>query len=95
MTVIKYMNGNMIQVNRNPDGIFKCGCGKSFQLPQSLQRHAKECNGISLASDEESMNDDVSSEDDDSTVSEIEVDRVEEIPADCFGTMLERVVDSR
>lgn len=41
-----FKNGNVNLITRAADGLFPCPCGSQrFLLPQSLQRHAKKCDG--------------------------------------------------
>src|SRR5271169_6882678 len=41
---IKFQNRGVTEVKRTEDNTFKCKCGKSFKLPNSLRRHVKKCN---------------------------------------------------
>jgi uncharacterized C2H2 Zn-finger protein len=45
---VKYQNGVVAEVKRAEDNTFKCKCGKSVSLPNSLHRHAKICNDASV-----------------------------------------------
>ena len=89
---VQFRNGEVAEINRGNDNAFKCNCGKTFKSPMSLKRHTKECSN-ELASHNSDLNDgDMSREEDDSDVSEScesNDNCVNEIPADCFGTMLE------
>jgi uncharacterized C2H2 Zn-finger protein len=81
---IKYQNGVVAEVKRGEDNTFKCKCGKSVALPDSLQKHAKRCNDESMELEEnedEAMLMDV----DDSSASESVNAEDRMIPADCFG----------
>src|SRR5947207_841146 len=79
---VKFQNGGVTEVKRAEDNTFKCKCGKSFKLPDSLRRHAKRCND-ELMEPEENEGEDVLMDDTDASESMDMDDRV--IPADCFG----------
>ena|SRR5271155_1439818 len=89
---VQFRNGNVAEIKRGNDNAFKCNCGKTFKLPNSLQIHTKEC-GDELVSHNGDLNDvDMLREENDSDVSEScesNDDCVNDIPADCFGTMSE------
>src|SRR5436190_23966766 len=68
---VKYQNGNLVQVERGRDNAFKCGCGKVFKTPLSLQKHAKGCNGELVSLDDTLSNGEMLlSDEDDSDASE-------------------------
>jgi uncharacterized C2H2 Zn-finger protein len=84
---VKFQNGDVMEVKRAEDNTFGCKCGKSFKLPNSLQRHAKNCNNewMEQEGDEEEgmlMDVDVPDAQESSEVN----DRI--VPADCFGALI-------
>jgi uncharacterized C2H2 Zn-finger protein len=85
---VKFQNGGVTEVKKGEDGKFKCKCGKSFKLPDSLRRHAKGCNG-ELTEPEEDEEEgalmDVLEDSDASESMDVD-DRI--IPADCFGALI-------
>jgi uncharacterized C2H2 Zn-finger protein len=84
---VKFQNGGVTEVKRAEDNMFKCKCGKSFKLANSLRRHGKECNGElteSAEDEEERMLMDV----DDFDASESLIADARVIPADCFGELI-------
>jgi uncharacterized C2H2 Zn-finger protein len=85
---VKFQNGGVTEVKRAEDNMFKCNCGKSFKLPDSLRRHAKGCNGeltVSEEDEEEGALMDVLEDSDASESMDVD-DRI--IPADCFGALI-------
>jgi hypothetical protein len=81
---VKYQNGVVIEVKRAEGNTFKCKCGKSVTLPDSLRRHAKTCNDESVEL-EENEDEIVLMDVDDSNTSESMSAEDWVIPADCFG----------
>src|SRR5437667_5263793 len=81
---VKFQNGGVTEVKRAEDNTFKCKCGKSFKLPDSLRRHVKGCND-ELTEPEEDEGEGMLMDVDDSDASELD-DRV--IPGDCFGALI-------
>ena len=81
-----FQNGDVSEIERAEDGMFKCKCGKSFQYPDSLRRHAKNCNDR-LAEIEEEREVESMNVDDSDASEPIDVDdRV--MPIDCIGTRI-------
>ena len=87
MVKIKFQNGDVIEVKREADNKFKCTCGKSFELPWPLQRHAKGCNN-KLTELEEIEEEVELMNVDDSDASESMNMSNKIIPADCFGALI-------
>jgi uncharacterized C2H2 Zn-finger protein len=85
---VKFQNGAVTEVKRAKDNTFKCKCGKSFKLPDSLRRHAKGCNGELTEPEEDEEEGALMDVLEDSDASEsMNVDeRV--VPADCFGALI-------
>ena len=84
---IKFQNGEVIEVKRAEDNIFKCKCGKTFKLPDSLRRHAKRCNNESTESYEEEVEVELMNISDSDASESMDVDdRI--IPVDCFGALI-------
>jgi uncharacterized C2H2 Zn-finger protein len=84
---VKFQNGGVTEVKRAVDNTFKCKCGKSFKLANSLRRHAKECND-ELAESAEDEEERVLMDVDDSDASESLITDARVIPADCFGALI-------
>ena len=85
---VKFQNGNVTEIKRGNDNAFKCNCGKTFKLPDSLQRHTKECSNEPESYNSELDDVDMLAEENDANVSEScesNGDCVNDIPADCFG----------
>lgn len=40
---VTFLDNSSEGIKRDPDGQFKCICGKRFSLPDSLRRHARTC----------------------------------------------------
>jgi len=84
---VKFQNGGVTEVKRAEDNTFKCKCGKSFKLPDSLRRHAKECNNESTESHEEEVEVELMDISDSDASESMDVDdRI--IPVDCFGALI-------
>jgi uncharacterized C2H2 Zn-finger protein len=84
---VKFQNGGMTEVKRAEDNMFKCKCGKTFKLPDSLRRHAKGCNAELMESEEyEGKGVGMNVDDSDASQSMDIDDRV--VPADCFGLLI-------
>jgi len=76
----------MTEIRREDDGTFKCNCGKSFEHPQSLQRHTKGCSGQPTSIDDVPTDENMESEDESDASDLSEPDAVEDgFPADCLG----------
>lgn len=87
---VKFRNGGMTEVKKRDDDMFKCNCGKSFTLPTSLQRHARDCNG-DIVDGERIEGEDVSMKEGDSVASEatiLQEEDVNDTPMDCFGALI-------
>src|SRR5271169_3712195 len=84
---VKFQNGGVTKVKRAEDNMFKCKCGKSFKLANSLRRHAKKCND-ELSESEENEEERILMNMDDSDASEsMNIDnRI--VSADCFGALI-------
>jgi Zinc finger, C2H2 type len=85
---VKFQNGGVTEVKRAEDNTFKCKCGKSFKLPDSLRRHAKGCND-ELTESEESEGEGAlmdAEEDSDASESMDMDDRV--VSTDCFRPLI-------
>jgi hypothetical protein len=81
---VKYQNGVVAEVKRAEDNTFKCKCGKSVSLPNSLHRHAKICNDASVELEENEDEIVLMDVDDSNTLESMSAeDRI--IPTDCFG----------
>jgi len=74
------------EVKRAEDNTFKCKCGKSVKLPDSLRRHARTCRGE--LTDPEQIEREPELMDVDSDASESLIADARVIPADCFGTLI-------
>ena len=74
-----------MQITRGIDNAFKCGCGKVFRNPITIQKHAKGCNGELVSLDDTLMDGDISAEEDDSDAPESDHDPMDETPEDCIG----------
>ena len=84
---VKFHNGEVTEVTKDEEDLFKCKCGKGFKLPVSLQRHGKNCRGDLIAredNEKEAIFMDV--DDFDASESVSVDDRV--IPFDCIGTQI-------
>jgi uncharacterized C2H2 Zn-finger protein len=87
---IKFLNGDVAEIKRENDDTFKCKCGKSFKLPDSLRRHAKTCRD-ELAESEQIMRE-VSLMDDASESMDFSDEVVDDIPANCYGSLFSREI---
>jgi uncharacterized C2H2 Zn-finger protein len=83
---VKFQNGGVTEVKRAEDNTFKCKCGKSFKLANSLRRHAKECNGELAESEEDEERVLMNVDDSDASESMNIDERI--VPADCFGALI-------
>ena len=84
---VKFQNGDVAEVKRGEDNAFKCKCGKSFKLPDSLRRHAKGCNGELIESEEDEEERVLMDVDDYDALQSMNIDdRI--VPADCFGALI-------
>jgi len=83
---VKFQNGDVTEVKRAEDNTFKCKCGKSVKLPDSLRRHARTCRGE--LTDPEQIEREPELMDVDSDASESLIADARVIPADCFGTLI-------
>lgn len=89
---VKFQNGSVTEVKRGTDDTFKCECGKSFKLPGSLRRHAKDCNGEAMGLYEDEEEDvQMSGEISDASESvELNEEEIDDTPIDCFGALISR-----
>lgn len=84
---VKFQNGDVTEVRKAEDNTFKCRCEKSFKLPDSLRRHAKECNDVLTEGEEDERETELMDVDDYDASESLHVNnRV--IPADCFGAFI-------
>jgi hypothetical protein len=84
---IRFQNGDVMEVEKRNDGIFKCKCDKKFRLPISLRRHAKECKNELTESEQDEMEiESMDINNSDMSESMDMDDRI--IPADCFGALI-------
>ena len=79
---VTFRNGDVLEVKRAEDDTFKCKCEKSFQYPDSLRRHGKNCNG-ELAESKEDKEDIILMDMDDSDAPESLNADNRVIPTDC------------
>jgi len=86
---VKFQSGGVTEVKKGEDDTFKCKCGKSFKVPGSLQRHAKDCNGEAMGSheDEEEMSEGIL---DASETANYNEGMIDDSPVDCFGALISR-----
>lgn len=83
----KFQNGDVVEIKRTQDNTFKCRCGKSFKLPDSIRKHAKNCIDESMEQGENEEQEVLMNIDDSDVVESMDVDdRI--IPADCFGWLI-------
>jgi uncharacterized C2H2 Zn-finger protein len=88
---IKFQNGEVTEVKRAEDNTFKCKCGKSFKLPDSLRRHARTCRGELTEQEEDERQAELMDIDDSDASELLDLnDRV--VPADCYGALFSRVI---
>src|SRR5271169_4803414 len=89
---VKFQSGAVTEVKKGEDDTFKCKCGKSFKVPGSLQRHAKDCNDEAMRSHEDEEEDVQMSEgiSDASESAELNKEEFDDTPIDCFGTLISR-----
>lgn len=45
---VKFVNDEVREITKVEDDGFKCICGKVFQHPRSILRHAKQCSGTTV-----------------------------------------------
>jgi len=48
MVKVKFLNGEVKEIEKQSDEIFVCDCSKVFKHPGSLHNHAKQCVGVQL-----------------------------------------------
>ena len=77
----------MTEVKRAGDSTFKCKCGKSFKLADSLRRHAKRCDGELTEPDSKESGEELMNENDPDASEFMNVDD-RNVPADCFGALI-------
>ena len=83
---VTFANGITSIIKKGSDDSFKCNCGQTFSLPNSLRRHAKGCVGdivdITMATGDAVMDRDATENED----NEMEVDTGNDvIPFDCIS----------
>jgi uncharacterized C2H2 Zn-finger protein len=86
---VKFQSGAVTEVKKAEDDTFKCKCGKSFKLPGSLQRHAKDCNGEARSYEDEEK--DVQMSEGFSDASEnanYNEGMIDDSPVDCFDALI-------
>lgn len=84
---VKFQNDDVVEIKRTQDNTFKCRCGKSFKLPDSLRRHTKGCNNKLMEQEEENGGIELMDIDDfDAPESSNRDDRI--VPADYFGSLI-------
>ena len=75
----------MMEVKREQDNTFTCKCGKSFNYPDSLHKHAKGCNSKLIEPEEDRSERDLMNVDDTDASESMDLDnRV--VPDDCYGS---------
>jgi len=82
---VKFQNGDMTEVKRAKDNTFKCKCGKSFKLPDSLRRHARTCRDE--LTEPEQIERVIPLFDDASESMDFNDEVVDDISADCYGAL--------
>ena len=86
---VKFQNDAVTEIKKAEDNTFKCTCGKSFKLANSLRRHAKNCNDeLSELKQNEREVESMEIDDSDASESMNMNDRV--IRVDCFGPLISR-----
>jgi len=45
---VRFSNGKVREIAKLSDDGFQCDCGKVFQYPQSMHRHARRCSSLLL-----------------------------------------------
>jgi uncharacterized C2H2 Zn-finger protein len=84
---VKFQTGGVTEVKRAEDNTFKCKCGKSFNLPDSLRRHAKDCRDELTEQEEDERQAELMDVDDSDALESLDLnDRV--VPVDCFGALI-------
>jgi len=86
---VKFQSGGVTEVIKAEDNTFKCKCGKSFKIPHSLRRHAKDCNDE--ARSHENEEEDVQMSEGCSDASEnanYNEGTIDDSPVDCFGALI-------
>ena len=77
---VTFGNSDIIDVKRESDGSFRCFCNRRFDLPGSLQRHAKSCQGFENEAKDDEEEEEKGEEED------LESDSLEEnLLCDCMG----------
>jgi hypothetical protein len=84
---IKFLNGDVMEVKRGQDKTFRCKCGKSFNYPDSLRKHAKGCNSKLIKLEEDGSEGVLMNVDDTDTLESMNLD-VSVVPNDCYGSLI-------
>ena len=84
---VKFQNGGVTEVKRETDNAFKCKCGKSFKLADSLRRHAKGCDDELTEREEKKSGAELMNVND-SDASECMNVNERTVPVDCFGALI-------
>ena len=85
---VKFNNGSATEIQRGNNDAFNCGCGRSFKLPYSMQKHARLCSGESASAEDASVDEhDAESEGESDASESNDDDAGNDIPEDCFGMM--------
>jgi uncharacterized C2H2 Zn-finger protein len=91
---VKFQNGGVTEVKKAEDDTFKCKCGKSFKLPHSLRRHAKNCTD-ELSETEHAYETEMEISEgisDASESSEFIEPEIDDTPIDCYGALFSREI---
>lgn len=84
---VKFQNGDETEVKRAEDNTFKCKCGKSFKLPDSLRRHARTCKDELTDSEQIERESELMDVDGSDASESLDLDdRI--VPVDCFGAAI-------
>jgi hypothetical protein len=75
----------MTEVKRAEDNTFKCKCGKSFKLPDSLRRHTRTCRDELI--EPEQIERETLLFDDASESMDFNDEVINDIYADCYGAL--------
>ena len=81
---VNFQNGHVKEVTKEADGTFKCKCKKKFNLPSSLQRHAKRCNNEWVEVEDDRSEGGLMNVDDTDASESMDLDS-SLVPDDCYG----------
>jgi len=87
---VKFQNGTETEIKRGDNNTFKYVCQREFKHPVSLHKHTKGCNGELTSLDYRLIDEEISEEHiilDASESSDLDDNLVDDIPADCVGTI--------